>query len=136
MFKVRNGHQLTALDLSEIERIMVETGGFTRSAVSLAATEAHGLGLFVRSTVGMDRVAATAALSSFTAGTTFTGNQLAFVELLVEQLTQRGIVDPELIYLAPFTDVAPTGPNDLFTGPQVVSLVSALRQIRRTAEAS
>ena len=136
LFKVRNGHQLTALDLSEIERIMVETGGFKRSDVTSAAAEAHGLGLFVRSTVGMDRVAATAALSSFTAGTTFTGNQLAFVELLVDQLTQRGIVDPALIYEAPFTGVAPTGPDGLFTGTQVVSLVTVLRQIRSTAEAS
>ena len=136
LFKVRNGHQLTALDLSEIERIMVETGGFKRSDVTSAAAEAHGLGLFVRSTVGMDRVAATAALSSFTAGTTFTGNQLAFVELLVDQLTQRGIVDPALIYEAPFTGVAPTGPDGLFTGAQVVSLVTVLRQIRSTAEAS
>lgn len=92
--------------------------------------------LFVRSTVGMDRIAATAVLSSFAAGTTSTSNQLAFVELLVDQLTQRGTVDPSLIYEAPFTGVAPTGPDGLFTGVQVVSLVAVLRHIRSTAEAS
>lgn len=136
LFKVRQGNQLTALDLAELERIMIDSGGFMPDEISSAAAEAHGLGLFVRSMVGLDRAAATSALSAFTAGSTLTGNQLAFVNLLVEQLTQRGAVDPELLYLSPYTDVAPTGPDDLFTGAQVTELVAALRRIRRTAEAS
>ena len=136
LFKVRHGNQLTALDLSELERIMIESGDFKSDEISYAAAEAHGLGLFVRSMVGLDRAAATSALSAFTAGSTLTGNQLAFVNLLVEQLTQRGAIDPELLYLSPFTDVAPTGPEALFTGAQVTELVAALRRIRSTAQAS
>jgi type I restriction enzyme R subunit len=133
--KIRLGKQLTARDLVALEQIMVEAG-FTSSEINDAATEAHGLGLFVRSVVGMDRVAATEALSAFTAGTTQTGNQLAFVTLLIEQLTQRGTVDVELIYSAPFTNYAPTGPEGLFPAAGVVQLIAALRRIRSTAEAS
>ena len=136
LFKVRTGKQLTALDLAELERILVESGGFAATDVRRVADDAHGLGLFVRSMLGLDRAAATEALSAFTAGTTLTGNQLAFVNLLVEQLTARGAVDPELLFQAPFTDLAPTGPQGLFTGAQVTELVEALRRIRRTAEAS
>ena len=136
LFKVRTGKQLTALDLAELERILVESGGFAATDVRRVADDAHGLGLFVRSMLGLDRAAATEALSAFTAGTTLTGNQLAFVNLLVEQLTARGAVDPELLFQAPFTDLAPTGPQGLFSGAQVTELVEALRRIRRTAEAS
>ena len=134
LFKVRHGKQLTTLDLEQLERIMVENG-LDAVAVRDAAAAAHGLGLFVRSLLGVDRAAATDALSTFTSGTTLTGNQLAFVKLLVEQLTQRGEVDPELLFTAPFTDVAPTGPVALFGDAKVTELMAALRRIRGTAEA-
>lgn len=136
LYKIRHGNQLTELDLSELERIMQESGEFKPGEISRAVAEAHGLGLFVRSVIGMDRSAATEALSAFTGGSTFTGNQLAFVTLLLDQLTKRGAVDPELLYEAPYTAVAPTGPDGLFTGAQVIALVATLRRIRTTAEAS
>ena len=134
--KVRLGHQLTALDLAELERIMLESGDFRQEELASAIAEAHGLGLFVRSLIGMDRAAATDALSAFAAGTVLSGNQLTFVKLIVDQLTWRGTVDPALLYEAPFTGVAPTGPESLFTGAQVVELVATLRRLRTSAEAS
>jgi len=135
IFKLRHGHQLTAVDLAELERIMVESGGFRVSEIAHAAAEAHGLGLFVRSLVGMDRVAAADALSAFAGGSVLTGNQFVFVNMIIEQLTQRGTVDPGLLYTAPFTDVAPTGPNELFTPAQVMALIESLREINSAAVA-
>lgn len=135
LFKLRSGHQLTPLDLAELERIMMESGEFRQEQLASAAAEAQGLGLFVRSILGMDRDAATDALSEFTGGTTLTANQLAFVNLVVDQLTRTGVVDPGLLYEAPFTGVAPTGPESLFTPAQVATLVAALHHIRETAVA-
>jgi len=131
--KLRRGLPLAPGDLEQLEHIMIENG-LDATAVRDAATAAHGLGLFVRSLVGLDRAAATDALSAFTAGTTLTANQQTFVGLVVEQLTQRGVVEPELLFTAPFTDVAPTGPVALFGDAKANELVAVLRRIRETAE--
>jgi len=84
----------------------------------------------------MDRVAASEALDAFVGDATLTGNQLAFVRLIIDQLTQRGSVDAALLYEAPFTDFAPRGIKTLFTDEQVESLFEVLRHVSKTAEAS
>ncbi|WP_309619201.1 DEAD/DEAH box helicase family protein [Salinibacterium sp.] len=132
LFKVRHGKQLTALDLEQLEAIMIASG---LDKANLTSAAPDGLGLFVRSLIGLDREAATEALSTFTAGTTFTASQLDFVNLLVEQLTQRGVVGPELLFEAPFTSVSSTGPVTLFGDAKVSELLAALKRIRGTAEA-
>lgn len=58
------------------------------------------------------------------------------MNLIVDQLTRNGDVEPGLLYEAPFTAVAPTGPEGLFTGAQVVALIATLKRLRESAEAS
>jgi type I restriction enzyme R subunit len=133
LHKLRAGRQLTDLDVQELERILIESGGFTPAELAAGAEEAHGLGLLVRSVVGMERSAAAAALSVFVADANLTGNQHAFVDLVIDQLTARGAVSIELLYEAPFTDYAPMGPDELFTGAQVTHLLSVLDRVAATA---
>jgi type I restriction enzyme R subunit len=133
LHKLRAGKQLTALDLQELERILTESGGFSPAEIAAGAREAHGLGLLIRSIVGMERSAAAEALSAFVADATLTGNQHAFVDLVIDQLTARGAVPLALLYEAPFTDYAPKGPDRLFTDAQVTQLVSVLDRVAATA---
>ena len=60
------------------------------------------------------------------------------LELLVRgprgtHLTEAGVMDADRLYEAPFTDHAPHGPEDLFSGSDVDELVAALNAIRATA---
>ncbi len=46
------------------------------------------------------------------------------------------MIDPRLLYEAPFTGVAPTGPEAIFAPAQVKALVHSLESISATAAAS
>ncbi len=55
------------------------------------------------------------------------------MNLLVDHLTARGVVDAGVLYESPFTDLTPHGPDGLFSGPQVGRLVAALESVKATA---
>jgi type I restriction enzyme R subunit len=98
--------------------------------------QSQGLGLFVRSLVGLDREAAVAALAGFLQDKRLTANQIEFVNLVVKHLTENGAMDAALLYEPPFTSYAPQGPDALFTSAQVEQLIGALQEVRANARAA
>ncbi|ACB76285.1 DEAD/DEAH box helicase family protein [Opitutus terrae] len=131
--KLRMNEPLTAVDLAELERVLAESGVATPEQWETAKAASDGLGLFVRSLVGLDREAAKQALNAFTAGKILTANQLEFVNMVVDQLTERGVVEPKLLYESPFTDVNAQGPDGVFDSSQVDELLALLEQVRERA---
>jgi type I restriction enzyme R subunit len=134
--KLRMNKPLTASDLAELERLLGESGAGGPNDVRRAADEAQGLGLFVRSLVGMDRSAAKDALAEFIGGKTFTANQLEFVNLIVDHLTEHGAMEPARLYESPFTDITPRGPDGLFKPTEMEELMRALDAVRAAAMAA
>jgi type I restriction enzyme R subunit len=133
--KLRLNQPLTAIDLVELERVLSESGVAKPEHLKRAKAESQSLGLFVRSLVGLDREAAKQALGSFTVGKTLSANQIEFVNLMVDHLTEHGAMDPALLYESPFTDLNPQGPEGVFTSAQVGQLVTLLSQVRASAVA-
>ena len=134
--KLRLNKALTTADLAELERMLVESGVGAAEEIGRAKTESQGLGLFVRSLVGMDREAAKSALSGFLNGKTWSASQIEFVNLIVNYLTEHGVMEAARLYESPFTDLTPHGPDGLFTTAQVDSLLAALAAVRATAVAA
>jgi type I restriction enzyme R subunit len=129
IFKLRNNKQLTSSDLSELERILAESGVGEREDLDRAREESQGLGLFVRSLVGLDREIAKQELGKFLLGKNLNPNQIEFVNMIVDYLTEHGVMDAALLYESPFTDITPQGPEELFTSPQVDELISLLEEV-------
>jgi type I restriction enzyme R subunit len=133
--KLRMNRALTRADLAELERMLGESGIGGPADINRAKETSHGLGLFVRSLVGLDREAAKAALGGFVAGKSLGANQIEFVDLIVNHLTERGVMEAGLLYESPFTDLTPRGPEGLFSSAHLSQLMGVLDQVRRAAMA-
>ncbi len=133
--KLRTNEPLTATDLAELERMLIEAGIGTEEDLQKAKTESCGLGLFVRSLVGMDRQAAMNALGALLAGGTLRANQIQFLHEIVDHLTEHGCLDVGRLYESPYTNFSPRGVDGVFEPLQVDELVSILEDVRSRATA-
>ena len=133
IFKLRTNKQLTASDLSELERILAESGIGETEDINRAKEESQGLGLFVRSLVGLDREVAKQELASFIADKNLNANQIEFIDMIINYLTEHGVMDAALLYESPFTDITPQGPDGLFTSAQVDELIACLEEVYQKA---
>jgi type I restriction enzyme, R subunit len=134
--RLRMNRPLTPADVAELERMLLESGVGAASDIDRAKKEPRGLGLFVRALVGLDRQAAKEALAGFIAGRTLGGNQIEFVNLIVNHLTEHGVMEAARLYESPVTDLSPRGPEGLFTSSQVDELLAVLEGVRTTALAA
>jgi type I restriction enzyme, R subunit len=129
--KLRFNEPLTPTDLSELERMLLESGIGTPEHIESA--KQNGLGIFIRSLVGLDREAAKSAFGAFLSGSTASAAQIEFVNLIIDYLTHHGTMEPSLLYESPFIDINANGPDGIFNPGQVDALISRLEDIRATA---
>jgi type I restriction enzyme R subunit len=117
--RLRTNQALTKSDLLELEKMLIRIGEVDGEALLkglLAQTKAPTLAHFVRGLVGMDRASAQTAFSKLMSNQSLTPPQIRFVEMIIEQLTARGVIEPGALYEAPFTGLHAGGPDALFAG--------------------
>jgi type I restriction enzyme R subunit len=130
--RLRHNQPLTPSDLDELERMLVEAGG-TKEAINRAKEESNGLGIFIRSLVGLDHETAKQAFSQFISSTSVSANQIEFINLIVDYLTENGVMEPDRLYESPFTDIHSQGPVGVFSVEKADQLQDVLREIRQSA---
>ncbi len=132
--KVRLNEPLTAQDLAELERIFIEAAVAAPEDLERVGNDG-GLGIFVRSLVGLDREAAKNAFDQFQCKRTLSANQIEFLNMIIDYLTDRGVMDPRLLYASPFTDFDAMGVEGVFDNVGVVELIGILEEVRQRAAA-
>jgi type I restriction enzyme, R subunit len=133
--RLRTNQPLTVEDLKSLEATLVQIGeedGETLLFDLLARSESPSLAHFVRCLVGMDRSAAQAAFSQFLSDRSLTPHQIRFVELVIDQLTARGMLDASALYEPPFSLLHAGGPDALFVGKDKV--ISAVFETLKSLE--
>ncbi len=133
--KLRRNLPVTATDLNELEKILLEQASGNSSYVDMAKEEGHGLGLWVRSLVGLERNAAVEAMAEFLNDANATANQIEFAKMIVDYLTVDGAIEAGRLYETPFTAISSTGPDAVFSKPKVDRLFAVIDEIRQRAVA-
>jgi type I restriction enzyme, R subunit len=128
--KLRLGLGLTKDDLDALDQMLVEAQ--LGPPANYVAARNEGLGIFIRSLVGLDRQAAVRAFDGFLQGKALTSNQQQFISLIIDELTRNGVMDPSRLFESPFSDIAPAGYQRLF-GDDAPRIASALDELRRRA---
>lgn len=131
--RLRRNKALTPEDLQALEKMLIDSGAGDTDTINRAKEESNGLGLFIRSLVGLDHQAALEAFAHYLDGTSFSANQIHFINLVVDELTNNGVVEPARLYESPYTDLAATGPESMFAEPDVDNIVEILNTVKANA---
>ena len=141
--KLRGNKPLTPTDLQALEDLLLQPGvGETREALAdLYRTddnldEAHRtLPAFIRSLVGLDPTAASAAFAEFLNAPrrALNARQQNFIRQIIDYLTNRGVMPIAALYDPPFSHLSATGPDGLFTDPEVTELIAIIQSVNANA---
>jgi type I restriction enzyme, R subunit len=131
--KVRSGEPLLADDIAELQRILVAAGIGDDGTFEEASRRAGSFGRFIRNLVGLDRAAAKAAFAEFLDDKRYSKNQIQFVTLIIDELTERGVVDVARVYEAPYIALAPQGPETIFVEVDLDRIIDTLNKLVATA---
>lgn len=139
--RLRTNTPLTATDLQGLETTLAAIGeddGEMLLSGLLERSGAPSLVHFVRNLVGMDRNAAQAAFSRFLNDRSLNPSQIRFIEMVIDQLTARGVMEASALYEAPFSNLHSGGPDALFSGKDnvITGIFDALASLQPAAAAS
>jgi type I restriction enzyme, R subunit len=123
--KLRRNKQLTAADLAALQRIL-NASGIDAAQLTSAVNANGGLGRFIRKLVGLEPGAVKEAFEKFLSDGSYSANQIRFINLIVDELTKNGTMEPARLFESPFMDIAPTGPDMIFAFPDVEVIVDTL----------
>lgn len=121
--------------MSVLQRVLVAAGIGDTDTFAQASERAGSFGLFIRSLVGLDRAAAKQAFNNFLDDKRYSPNQITFVNMVIDYLTEHGTIEPGRIYDSPFTAVAPEGPETIFVEADLDDFFEIVQQLNEAAVA-
>lgn len=133
IYKLKRNVALTDGDLAQLEEMLFSAEEIeSRDRFEQVYGKDMSLKLFIRKIVGLDRNAAKAAFANYLVAGNFSGNQIRFVENVIDYLTQNGVMNPGLLYESPFTDIHSNGLDGVFNDDEADEIVGLVRSFNET----
>lgn len=119
--RLQRGSQLTQSDLEVLEDMLEDAAGDSAAddqvdrVIGEAAESSGGLGLFIRSIVGLDAATVKERFADFLDQSTRNIDQIRFIETVIDELTVNGVVEVSRLFEDPYSDII-ADPMDPDTG--------------------
>ncbi|MDN5634997.1 MAG: restriction endonuclease subunit R, partial [Brevibacterium sp.] len=123
----------TEADLDALKNILIDGGVGDDQTIQAAAKTADGLGLFVRSLIGLDRAAVMELFGEYLDESRFSAVQIEFVRQIVNELSTNGIVERGRLFEEPYTDIYSGDVFELFPGGALATIGARLDEVKERA---
>ncbi|MGF1490080.1 MAG: type I restriction-modification enzyme R subunit C-terminal domain-containing protein, partial [Prochloraceae cyanobacterium] len=131
--KLKRNQPLTEEDLNSLEKMLFNSQEIeSKEQFEIVYGKNISLKLFIRKIVGLDRAAAKQAFAKYLEANNYTASQIAFINNIIDRLTQNGVIDPGLLYESPFTDFHYEGLDGVFNSNDADNIIDIIRTFNNT----
>lgn len=134
IYKLRNNIQITKVELDALEAMLFEQGEIGTKEEFIKAYGEQPLGKFIRGIVGLDANASKESFGKLLVSQTLNSQQIRFMDLVVNYFNVKGIIEPAMLFAAPFTDISASGIMGVFDEATSTQIISLIEDMNHTAE--
>ncbi len=124
--KLKRNVPLTCSDVTALEKMVYGSEIIESREQFQQVYGAVNIKSFIRKLVGLDRKTAKQAFNKYLQKQNFNANQIRFVEMIIDYLTQNGVMDPGMLYEAPFTNEHQDGLEGVFSNDSDINEIIAI----------
>ena len=131
--KLSTNQPITTDELDQLEKILFDGAERGEKEDFIKVYGEQPLGAFVRSIVGLDTQAAQQAFADFLQVGNLSADQITFINTIINFLSKNGVIDKELLFQSPFTDMHDQGVFGLFDEVESGKIIRIIDGINRNA---
>jgi type I restriction enzyme, R subunit len=133
--KLKRNVPLTYSDVTALEKMLYGSLVIESREQFQQVYGAVNIKTFIRKLVGLDRKAAKQAFNKYLQTQNFNANQIRFVEMIIDYLTQNGVMDPGKLYEAPFTNLHQDGLDGVFSNDNdIEGIIAIVTEFNKNAD--
>jgi type I restriction enzyme R subunit len=121
--------------LIELDHFLFQQGEMGTKQEFVKLFGEQPIGQFIRSIVGLDINAAKLAFGAILADQTLNTQQIRFLDLIIDFFNVKGIIQADMLFEPPFTDINSTGIMGVFDEHTSTKIIELIEEINHTAVA-
>jgi type I restriction enzyme R subunit len=131
--KLLTNEPITSKELTLLEEILFDGDERGTREDFIKEFGEEPLGVFIRSIIGLEVMAAQHAFAEFIQAGSLRADQMTFIQNIITYLTKNGTIEPSMLFESPFTDMNDQGLIGIFEDGDAHKVISIIEGINENA---